>query len=538
MPFWDGSRWVDEPVENPRPHSIDTPLRDRIVTFITILALAVMAVPFLSTAGASSLVLAPSSGSSGTTVLVTGRGFVPHSKGTLVWDGASKLGDVHTTGDGAFTFSFVIPAAAAGDHSVAAQFPNGNGKLKRSSPAAPATVIFTVTGPTSTVAPSATASPTPAPVKPATSATPTPTGTPVPTATRSAAPSSTPVSTPVAVTTPAPAPPIPPTAGGERGFAYYYLWWSGQHWHDKLGSAYPYSASPLPLPASLDSSGCNPKSLYAGNQLTDVPVALESQDSPGVIEADMRQAASSGLTGFLVNWHGAGSTSQSVSSISYSGRLAESFASANRVKASGIPFDLWVSYEAAATLRSAAYITADITWLAGQFANNPAWDRSYGKPLLVWTGSRKYSTDVVRQVSAAVRDRVFLVGDESAGTLDATRLALFDGISYYWSSQDPYGNPQSFDQLAAMASQIHAAGKPWFAPLTPGYDSVLLGGSTCVPRNGGQTMRDLFAGNSRSGPQAWVIISWNEIAENSYVKPMQRYGSGYAALAGALLAGR
>lgn len=252
----------------------------------------------------------------------------------------------------------------------------------------------------------------------------------------------------------------------------------------------------------------------------------------------MRQAASSGLTGFLVNWHGTGSTGQSVSSISYNGRLAESFGSVNRLKASGISFDLWVSYEAAATLRSASYITADITWLAGQFANNQAWDRSYGKPLLVWTGSRKYTTDVVRQVSAAVRDRVFLVGDESQGTLDATRLALFDGITYYWSSQDPYSNPQSFDQLAAMASQIHAAGKPWFAPLTAGYDSVLLGGSTCVPRNGGQTLRDLFAGNRRSGPQAWVIISWNEIAENTYLKPMQRYGSGYAELAGSLLAGR
>jgi hypothetical protein len=538
MSFWDGSRWVDEPVENPRPHSTDTPMRDRIVTFITIVALAAMVVPILSTAGSSSLVLAPSSGSSGAAVLVTGSGFVPHSKGTLVWDGTTVLADFHTTADGTFTASFVIPPATAGDHSVAAEFPGGHGKLKRSLPSDAASVTFTVTGPVSTPVPSAIGSPIAA-ASPPTSATPTPTRTPSPTATPQAAPISTPVPTPAVVATPAPAaPPISPTTGGQRGFAYYYLWWSGQHWHDKLGSAYPYSASPLPLPASLDSSGCNPTSLYPGNQLTDVPVTLESQDSAGVIESDMRQAASSGLTGFLVNWHGVGSISQSVSSISYSVRLAESFASANRLKASGIPFDLWVSYEAAATLRSAAYITADITWLAAQFANSPAWDRSYGKPLLVWTGSRKYSTDVVRQVSAAVRDRVFLVGDESAGTLDATRLALFDGISYYWSSQDPYGNPQSFDQLAAMASQIHAAGKPWFAPLTPGYDSVLLGGSTCVPRNGGQTMRDLFAGNSRSGPQAWVIISWNEIAENSYLKPMQRYGSGYAELAGSLLAGR
>ena len=529
---------MDERIESGRPRSIDKQVRDRIIISSAILALAAVVVLFLSTGGAS-LVLAPASGSSGASVRVTGSGFAPYSRGTLVWDGGTMLGEFQTTRDGTVAFSFVIPAATAGDHAVAATFPSARGRLKPPSAAVATTVMFTVTGALAMSTPTATGSSPSAAIKPAASARPIPTKAPKPTATPKAAPSSAPVSPASPVATPAAAaPPIPATAGGQRGFAYYYLWWSDQHWHDKLGPAYPYSTSPLPLPASLDSAGCSPRSLYTGNQLTDVPAALDSQDSSGAIEEDMRQAASSGLTGFLVNWRGTGSASQSVSSVGYNERLAESFASANRLRASGIPFDLWVSYEAAASPLSASYITADINWLAGQFASNQAWDRSYGKPLLVWTGSRKYSTDVVRQVSAAVRNRVFLVGDESQATLDPTRLALFDGISYYWSSQDPYANPQSFDQLAAMASQIHSAGKPWFAPLTPGYDTVLLGGSTCVPRNGGQTMRDVFAGNSRSRPQAWIVISWNEIAENTYLKPMRRYGSGYAELAGSLLAGR
>jgi hypothetical protein len=52
--------------------------------------------------------------------------------------------------------------------------------------------------------------------------------------------------------------------------AYYYLWWSREHWHDKLGHNFPYGRSPLPLPATLNAAGCHAHSRYAGNSLTDV----------------------------------------------------------------------------------------------------------------------------------------------------------------------------------------------------------------------------------------------------------------------------
>src|ERR1043165_2127978 len=61
---------------------------------------------------------------------------------------------------------------------------------------------------------------------------------------------------------------------GKPVYAYYYMWWSTQHWKDKLGSSYPYSASPLPLPARTDADGCNAVSNYSGNHLTDVPAKL------------------------------------------------------------------------------------------------------------------------------------------------------------------------------------------------------------------------------------------------------------------------
>src|SRR4051812_3606574 len=135
-----------------------------------------------------------------------------------------------------------------------------------------------------------------------------------------------------------------------RMFAYYYLWWSTQHWLDKLGPTYAaatgnFTQNPLPLPAALDDGGCNPVSLYPGNQLTDVPPQLWTQDDPAVIDRDVRDAAAAGLSGFLVNWHGTGRPNQTPSSISYSRRLDSLVSAVQSVRASGVPFTLWLSYE-------------------------------------------------------------------------------------------------------------------------------------------------------------------------------------------------
>jgi len=66
--------------------------------------------------------------------------------------------------------------------------------------------------------------------------------------------------------------------------------------------------------------------------------------------------------------------------------------------------------------------------------------------------------------------------------------------------------------------------KTWIAPLAPGYDKQLAGGSNCVPRNGGQTLQRLYQGNLASNPDDFGLISWNEITEGTYVAPMTRYG--------------
>jgi hypothetical protein len=335
------------------------------------------------------------------------------------------------------------------------------------------------------------------------------------------------------------------TIAGTHVFAYYYLWWSTSHWQDKLGSAYPYGASPLPLPATLDASGCGAVSRYTGNQLTDVPAALYSQDDPGLIEKHVRLAASAGLAGFLVNWAGTGTPDQTKTSVTYSRRLDAIFAAVHKVNAEGIPFKIAISLKDS-NVASVDSISNDLSYLERQYGNDSAYDHTYSsRPMLVWTGSRKHSLADIRAVSERFRRSFFLVGDETSSTWGDGRAAYLDADHYYWSTQDPYGNPHSFGQLRTLAEKVRASGanpdgsrKLWFAPVAPGYNSQLNGGSTCVPRNDGQTMRLLFNGNSATNPDGWTLISWNEIAEGSYVEPLQRYGSRYLDVLREILTGR
>ena len=311
-------------------------------------------------------------------------------------------------------------------------------------------------------------------------------------------------------------------AASKPVYAYYYLWWSTKHWQDKLGPNYPYSASPLPLPAITNADGCNAVSSYVGNQLLDVPPALVSQDDPGAIENDIRTAKTAGITGFWLNWNGDGTTTQTRTSVSYTRRLAEAFAASNRVGG----FTNWVSYKAA-SLPPADIIINDLNFLYNEFRNETTWERIDGKPVVTFTGSRKYNDADVLRISNAVRDRIFLVGDETRATLTTARIAMFDAITYYWSTQDPYGNPASFSQIKEMGDKVHAAGKRWYAPVNPGYNSSLLNGGTCIPRRNGETLRSVWNGNLGSNPDGWGVISWNEIAETTHIKPMQKWGNTY-----------
>ena len=328
-----------------------------------------------------------------------------------------------------------------------------------------------------------------------------------------------------------PAPPHPALASSspEGMYAYYYLWWDTQHWQATLGSSYPFGQSPLPVPATLDAGGCNPTSLYRGNIETDAPATLFSQDDPAQVTYDVQSAIAAGLTGFAVDWRGTGSSAQSPSSDSENQRLELLVQAVDQAQAEGHDFHLWLSYEASASSLTPGAIAGDLSYLTSQYGSDPAFDRSNGgKPTFIWVGSYKYPPSVVAAISSQFRPAWYFVGGYQWNQWNAGVAPYFDADSPYWSSQDPWNNSQSFQQLAGLAATLHAEGKKYFAPLSPGFDRQLDGSASCIPRDNGATLQALFDGNAAAHPEGWLLISWNEITEGTYVTPeLQRYGGAY-----------
>ena len=336
-----------------------------------------------------------------------------------------------------------------------------------------------------------------------------------------------------------PSPPsasAPPGAGSGsapaklRMFAFYYLWWDAAHWRARLGPSYPLGRIPAPLPASLGADGCHPVSLYPGNQLTDVSSPLYDQSRPTQFVTDVREAATAGLAGFAVAWAGTGEAAQNSGSSLYNTRLAMLVDAVEAFDAAGGHFKLWISYMSSSRIRTEQAMNNDFAYLESAYGSSPAFDHSNGGlPTLILMGSRKYPLSVLEPLSTAWRKHFYLVGDENWRTWNAARAAVFDADQYYWSSEPP--GASSYADIAALAAMVRSernpdgSAKQFFSPLAPGYDKQLAGGANCVPRAGGNTMRELYAGNSTAHPDAWLLISWNEITEGTYVVPLERYGT-------------
>jgi hypothetical protein len=331
---------------------------------------------------------------------------------------------------------------------------------------------------------------------------------------------------------PSSAPPTasgPPPAAGAVVYLHYYLWWTPQHWRDKLGPDYPYRASPEPLPGDIGADGCGPSVRYPGATIVDLPSeGLYDQGLAATFDRHVATAAAAGVTGFLASWQGTGLPGQTPASSGYDRRLDLLVQRVHAYDAThATPFRLGLAFAAFGDYtRPAAEIIADLTYFADRYGHDPAFVNAFSaKPLVMILDSRKFPLATIEAVSRALGSRLELIGDETAASWsrDAPYLA---GSSYYWSSQNPWSNPGSAAQVAALGSQVHAAGKPWFAPFIAGYDKELVGGS-CVPRKGLLTLDRVWQVNRQSHPDAWFGISWNEFVENTYLEPSLRYGTLY-----------
>lgn len=318
-------------------------------------------------------------------------------------------------------------------------------------------------------------------------------------------------------------------------FVHYYLWWDSPHWKSKVGTAYA-AAAQASLPAALAANGCTASTRYTGDTLLDVPArpSLYSQDDPRTFVRHVQEASAAGIDGFVVSWSGSGTATQTAASATFSRRLAMlvSAVAAHNAMAGARPFKLMIGYQGLDNSRSpraTGAVANDLAYFVRAYASSPVFRvPAYGtKPVVMFLDSRKFSIPSLHSVIDPVHRWVTFVGDEH-GLTDWNRGAsgVFDGDGWYWSSQNPYTNPGSFGQLRALSGTLHAEHKLWFSPLAAGYNKSNFGlGGSCVPRNGTQTLRTLYAGNATSNPDGWMLISWNEFLENTYIEPSLRYGA-------------
>jgi hypothetical protein len=146
---------------------------------------------------------------------------------------------------------------------------------------------------------------------------------------------------------------------------------------------------------------------------------------------------------------------------------------------------------------------------------------------MIWSGTWKFSRDEIAFATRPRQDKLLILATER--DLEGYERVgdLFDGNAYYWSSVNPDTFPNYEQRLKLMGDAVHARGDLWFAPAAPGFDALLIGGSTVVERKGGDTLRREYNAAIGSSPDAVGLISWNEFSENSHIEPSERYGARY-----------
>ncbi len=290
-----------------------------------------------------------------------------------------------------------------------------------------------------------------------------------------------------------PATPTPPTAGNHPTpmLAYYYIWYDTTSW-DRAKIDFPLEGK-------------------------------YSSDDPAVMRQHIQWAKAAGIDGFIVSWKSTDVLNRRLA------QLADLAEAEN--------FKLAVIYQGLDFNRNPLpvdRIASDLDYFIKNFAHRPAFDL-YSRPLVIWSGTWKYTAQEVAQVTQARRADLLLLASERDVAGYQRLNGLVDGNAYYWSSVNPDTYPGYAAKLADMGQAVHQKGGLWIAPAAPGFDARQIGGTTTVDRQNGQTFRTEINTAMASSPDALGIISWNEFSENSYIEPSQAYGRQYLDILGEVI---
>lgn len=268
--------------------------------------------------------------------------------------------------------------------------------------------------------------------------------------------------------------------------AYYYIWYDSNSW-DRAKIDTPLLGT------------------YTSDDIT-------------VMRQHIREAKAAGIDGFIVSWKSTDVLNRRLDQLAQVAQEED--------------FKLAIIYQGLDFNRNPLpvdRIASDLDFFIQHYASLPVF-QLFSKPLLIWSGTWKYSPQDIDQVTKTRREKLLLLASER-NVAGYTRLAtMVDGNAYYWSSVNPATYPGYGDKLVQMGQAVHNNGGLWIAPAAPGFDARLIGGTSVVDRNNGDTFRTEINTAMTSSPDILGIISWNEFSENSYIEPSQKYGSQYLKL--------
>jgi hypothetical protein len=240
-----------------------------------------------------------------------------------------------------------------------------------------------------------------------------------------------------------------------------------------------------------------------------------SSDDIDVMKQHISQARSAGVDGFIVSWKSSPVLNQRLANLI---RVAQEEHFKLAITYQGLDFDR-------APL-PAPRIAADLKFFVDTYGANSVFD-IFGKPMVVLTGTPVMSKKTIARIGRPLQERLLLLASDKNVESYNKIADEVDGNLYYWSSV----NPSTFDnygrKLEDFGNAVRARGGIWVAPAAPGFDARLVGGTSVVDRQDGETLRQEWDAASRSLPAAIGLISWNEFSENTQIEPSKLYGRRY-----------
>ncbi len=265
--------------------------------------------------------------------------------------------------------------------------------------------------------------------------------------------------------------------------AYYYIWFDRGSW-DRAKVDYPL-------------------------------LGRYSSDDRAVMLQHIIWAKAAGITGFIVSWKSTDVLNR---------RLEQLIDVAEQEN-----FRLAVIYQGLDFNRNplpVQTVANDLDYFIQHFAGRKPFEL-FSKPLVIWSGTWKFSAQEIEQVTLNRRSSLLILASERNLAGYQKVSGFVDGNAYYWSSVNPDTFPGYQDKLTQMSRAVHQNGGIWIPPAAPGFDARLIGGTSTVDRKNGDTFRTEISTAVSSSADALGIISWNEFSENSYIEPSQAYGSMY-----------